>query len=1089
MRLVSIDIDPQDRSQRIHIGPFVAGLNAVWGPRGAGKSTVAKFIRGLLYHRHRDASGFGQEAVDGLVGSLQWADDSGTTRVISSADASQDRDYRFDGPYHFGREFSSRADAAYPSSVASEKPWHRIGGEIFDAVFCGRLGEILPERLWQAARELGIHVTIDTTQDETYRRLKAEEHRLQQRLHHLRVDDRDRAWWTVERQRLATRLQETSLSYNTPASGTPVYSRHAAATPLHAEQSELVRRENELTKQIVSLRHQISQLPSLAYEQIPTHDYFVAGSQSFATNGKTAPQRSTRAYRDSFGTWDGYSVRTPSSTVQHGNSIQNSAPHISPSVAAKSKDEYTTLVSQLGRLEAEHKSIRDRISEISRSLSQNEVVINGQTRLTVDKANAVWEGEELTARLAYADEVLKCWDLYEQTRQRLAEIQSQLRGHGPYHEASHGSFLQTVERYIRELSAGSLRKLPTWALEALRRDLGFAAGLSNNGRAESYREVYRDYRPDIRRHDHPVPPSQSSERQLVELAIRMAIIESASHRVGRLPLILDDALDGFHGQTLDHLVRVLIEFARDGQQILLMTSESEVAQRVRVHHGWVAQLREQIASDVREEAYTYQQAVPLAPAPYVRPWVQPAAYTDLYSNLAEVNAQLASVASDASPFRVTTAHVPVTYRAPEYVAPVAYTPVATNIAAKFFLADRSQIEDAPGMSFSAGHPTPLGQRLRALGFHTVGQLLEADPRWIADHVGLPEATSDAIATRQAEARLMCTVPQLRAFDARVLAGCGIEHPQTLAEMHPGRLLKKVEHFLTTSKGQEILRSGSNYELSRITTWIASARRSLTNRERGTDSLGGRYRARSAQRYRVVEDSSDRGTVRRRVRRDGDRRRDSSFEPAAAREIFTAPAQAFTAESFEQSTSRQARSNRDSTPTRSNSSEIAAKSSSTNRATSVSSTQSTSTITLKFYLDLGSPVVDAPSIGPKMAERLQAQGIHTVDELLHANAQSVASILADKRIDSEVVLEWQRQATLVCSVPNLRGHDAQMLVAVGIYTAEQLASANAKSLHQAVATFASSKAGQRVLRGAEGADLQEVQHWIAWAQQSRNLRAA
>ena len=134
--------------------------------------------------------------------------------------------------------------------------------------------------------------------------------------------------------------------------------------------------------------------------------------------------------------------------------------------------------------------------------------------------------------MSYADEVLKSWDLYEQTRRRLAEVQTQLQGHGPYHEAVRGSFLQCVERYVRELSAGALRRLPTWAVEALRRDLGFAAGLSNQGRQESYREVYRDYRSDTNKIDYPVPPSQSSERQLVELAIRMAILDSAAHRIG-----------------------------------------------------------------------------------------------------------------------------------------------------------------------------------------------------------------------------------------------------------------------------------------------------------------------------------------------------------------------------------------------------------------------------------------------------------------------------------------------------------------------------------------------------------------------------
>jgi len=87
------------------------------------------------------------------------------------------------------------------------------------------------------------------------------------------------------------------------------------------------------------------------------------------------------------------------------------------------------------------------------------------------------------------------------------------------------------------------------------------------------------------------------------------------------------------------------------------------------------------------------------------------------------------------------------------------------------------------------------------------------------------------------------------------------------------------------------------------------------------------------------------------------------------------------------------------------------------------------------------------------------------------------------------LDWQNQATLVCRVPNLRGHDAQQLVATGVTTAEQLASSNITSLVNKVATFASSKAGQRVLRGAAGADEAEVRDWIQWATSSRTLRAA
>ncbi len=351
---------------------------------------------------------------------------------------------------------------------------------------------MLPERLWQAARELGIHVTIDSHHDEAYRRLKAEEHRLQQRLHHLRVDDRDRSWWTVERQRLVARLQEIPS-----ANGSSVVTGNArSTTALHAEQSELQRREYEINQQIRALRNRIAQLPPIAYENNTSGDYFVAGSQTFSDATSAESKRSTRSYRDSFGVWDGYHVRNRSATVQA------TTPELFSRPASQVESDQNAIVAQLTKLETEQRAIQSRLNEILRLIDQRDVTVSNVSRLNVNKANAVWEQEELHSRIAYADEVLKCWDLYEQTRQRLAEVQAQLRGHGPYHEATKGSFLQTVERYIRELSAGSLRQLPTWALEALRRDLGYVAGLSAHGRSESYREVYRDYRPDLRRHDH-----------------------------------------------------------------------------------------------------------------------------------------------------------------------------------------------------------------------------------------------------------------------------------------------------------------------------------------------------------------------------------------------------------------------------------------------------------------------------------------------------------------------------------------------------------------------------------------------------------
>jgi hypothetical protein len=144
---------------------------------------------------------------------------------------------------------------------------------------------------------------------------------------------------------------------------------------------------------------------------------------------------------------------------------------------------------------------------------------------------------------------------------------------------------------------------------------------------------------------------------------------------------------------------------------------------------------------------------------------------------------------------------------------------------------------------------------------------------------------------------------------------------------------------------------------------------------------------------------------------------------------------------------------------------------------------------RFYLELTSPVEDAPSIGAKTAERLAEINIRTVADLLRADPNRAAAQLKTRHISSEVIRDWQDQAKLVCAVPQLRGHDAQILVACGIRDASKLAGADAKSLLKATTEFAATTEGKRVLRSSEQPDAAEVADWIRWAGQARTVRAA
>jgi hypothetical protein len=146
-------------------------------------------------------------------------------------------------------------------------------------------------------------------------------------------------------------------------------------------------------------------------------------------------------------------------------------------------------------------------------------------------------------------------------------------------------------------------------------------------------------------------------------------------------------------------------------------------------------------------------------------------------------------------------------------------------------------------------------------------------------------------------------------------------------------------------------------------------------------------------------------------------------------------------------------------------------------------------TLRFYLELTSPVADAPSIGPKTAHRLRKVQVRTVADLLRLNPEQASAKIGTRHITPQVLRDWQDQARLVCRIPQLRGHDAQVLVACGYTEPEQLAAARDRDVFARVEPFCSTSDGQRILRSSQPPDLAEVGDWIRWAQSARRLEAS
>jgi predicted flap endonuclease-1-like 5' DNA nuclease len=141
---------------------------------------------------------------------------------------------------------------------------------------------------------------------------------------------------------------------------------------------------------------------------------------------------------------------------------------------------------------------------------------------------------------------------------------------------------------------------------------------------------------------------------------------------------------------------------------------------------------------------------------------------------------------------------------------------------------------------------------------------------------------------------------------------------------------------------------------------------------------------------------------------------------------------------------------------------------------------------KFYLNLEDDIEAAPSIGPKQAARLAKQGIRSVQDFLKADPEELADKLGLNHISGQLLRDWQKQAKLNAAIPNLRGHDAQILVGCGLHDPKEIAAAKPEDLLEFAKEFAASSEGQRVLRNSSPPDLAEVKEWIEWAKEARAI---
>lgn len=114
----------------------------------------------------------------------------------------------------------------------------------------------------------------------------------------------------------------------------------------------------------------------------------------------------------------------------------------------------------------------------------------------------------------------------------------------------------------------------------------------------------------------------------------------------------------------------------------------------------------------------------------------------------------------------------------------------------------------------------------------------------------------------------------------------------------------------------------------------------------------------------------------------------------------------------------------------------------------------------YYLSLADSLAEFPVLGRDTAAIFAALNLHSVDDLLAANASEVARGLSRLEVSAATVRLWQSHMSLMAFVPGVSLVDAQVLAACDVASPDSLYTIDVRLLADAVARFLGSDRGRR-----------------------------
>ncbi len=558
------------------------------------------------------------------------------------------------------------------------------------------------------------------------------------------------------------------------------------------------------------------------------------------------------------------------------------------------------------------------------------------------------------------------------------------------------------------------------------------------------------------------------QQDLVYLSLILAARDSLAQRGVTSPMLLDDVFANLDSQRVSRVYEVLREHCLGGHQTVVFAKNNELARPAILSHVTVFELPPTIV-----------------PTPYSNPERQPYIPLRDYRWESSFGTDISFFKAYKEPTVQTTNALGESYPISKYPRTGARFDLnPANFEQASFVEPPTPAEPRFHTVKSFHESTRLGAdgivapadlgHLDRLGIVTIGDLLEIDPHRLPVSFAQVGMSSGDIDRWQAQYWLLICTPGMTINDAKVLYACGITEPEQLDTTNSQQLLERIQRYLVTPEGSQ-----------------------FASRRFSTDYLNGWYRALDSQRSEWSREGSNGGYSRKlkRTAHEPPQLRtyqSNDLSPVAHTEGTPNPRMEPASRPIRKRSamsSRAARTPVPTTPMVKSFTERQRIVRAEQASTSGESARAGDDRKLRFYLDLEDHVEAAPSIGNRTAARFEKIGVTTIRDFLKQTAESMAAKLNYKRITANDVRDWQKQARLVCRIPNLRGHDAQLLVACGITEPEDIAVMQPQKLLDIIGPFSETKEGLKIIRSGKKPDLAEIKDWIEWAGQMRNLQAA